>query len=170
MQSSRARARAPRWAAVLLGGSLILGLSAFAAKDEKGFVRIPPAEIQWTSPNGASAPQVAIIEGDPTKPGIYVQRTKFPPGIFSLPHYHREDRHVVVIQGTWYTGTGETFDPDRAVALGPGSYMKHPAGQTHWDGAKDEEVIVQIIGIGPSETKALRPEQGRYTSINARKP
>jgi hypothetical protein len=30
--------------------------------------------------------------------------------------------------------------------------MLHPAGLHHWDGAKDQEVIVQIIGIGPVQT------------------
>jgi hypothetical protein len=49
-----------------------------------------------------------------------------------------------VIKGTWYTGTGETFDVDKAVPLTAGSYMFHPAKAVHWDGAKDEEVIVQM--------------------------
>ena len=33
-----------------------------------------------------------------------------------------------------------------------GTFMMHPAGAHHYDGAKDEEVIVQIMGIGPSAT------------------
>ena len=30
--------------------------------------------------------------------------------------------------------------------------MFHPAGFHHYDGAKDEEVIVQIMGMGPVKT------------------
>jgi hypothetical protein len=30
--------------------------------------------------------------------------------------------------------------------------MFHPAGYHHYDGAKDEDVIVQIMGMGPVET------------------
>jgi hypothetical protein len=30
--------------------------------------------------------------------------------------------------------------------------MYHPAGYHHYDGAKDEDVIVQIMGMGPVET------------------
>jgi hypothetical protein len=38
--------------------------------------------------------------------------------------------------------------------------MLHPAKAHHYDGAKDEEVIVQIIGIGPSATNLVDPKQG----------
>ena len=34
----------------------------------------------------------------------------------------------------------------------PGGFMFHPAGYHHYDGARDEEVIVQIIGMGPVQT------------------
>ena len=30
--------------------------------------------------------------------------------------------------------------------------MLHPANGVHWDGAGQEEVIVQIIGVGPVTT------------------
>lgn len=66
-------------------------------------------------------------------------------------------RHVLVLKGTWYTGTGENFDMDKTVPLKPGSYMKHPAKAVHFDGAKDEEVIVQITGIGPGTTTFVKP-------------
>ena len=38
-----------------------------------------------------------------------------------------------------------------------GAYVLHPAGGVHWDGAGDEEVIVQIIGEGPVETTQVGP-------------
>jgi hypothetical protein len=34
----------------------------------------------------------------------------------------------------------------------------------HFDGAKEEEVIVQIVGYGPTSTTRLRPQQGSYIS------
>jgi len=39
----------------------------------------------------------------------------------------------------------------------PGSYIKQPANAVHYDGAKDEEVIVQITGIGPASTIPANP-------------
>ena len=60
---------------------------------------------------------------------------------------------MTVLKGIWYTGTGPTFDPQRAVPMKPGSYMLHPAKALHWDGSdSDEEVIVQVFGSGPADT------------------
>jgi quercetin dioxygenase-like cupin family protein len=136
-------------------GLLAIGPLA-AGTDEKGFIRTTPEEVEWKSPVGVGI-KIANVYGDPTKPGLYVQRVTFPPRMFSRPHYHPEDRHVTVIKGTWYTGTGEEFNPDKAVPLKTGSYMFHPAKGVHWDGAKDEEVIVQIIGVGPADTIPVKP-------------
>jgi len=124
---------------------------AHAAVDADGFVRIKPNEIVF-SPGEDGGPSFAVLAGDPTKAGFYLLRAKFAPGVMSSPHYHPSDRHVTVISGTWYTGTGPEFDRDDMIALGPGSYMMHPAGAVHYDGAKDEEVIVEIKGIGPAPT------------------
>jgi quercetin dioxygenase-like cupin family protein len=146
-------------------GAIAIAVPASAEKDEKGFIRFTPEQVEWKSPLGVGV-EVAVLEGDPSKPGgIYVQRVKFPPGTFSAPHYHPEDRFVTVIKGTWYTGTGEDFDPSRAVPLKPGSFMMHPAKAVHWDGAKDEEVIVQIIGVGPGQTIPINPDGSRFISV-----
>jgi quercetin dioxygenase-like cupin family protein len=149
-----------RSAVVIIGAlSIVVGALAGAAAlgttDSQGFVRITPEEIKWERTEDGL--QRATIEGDPSKPGIYVIRVKFTPGVMSRPHYHREDRLAVVLKGTWYTGTGDQFAPDKTVGLKPGSFMKHPAGAHHYDGAKDEEVIVQIVGYGPSTTTQVKP-------------
>jgi quercetin dioxygenase-like cupin family protein len=138
----------------------MLAPAAYGERDEPGFVRIAPEEVKWKELPGYNGLQYAVIEGDPSKEGIYVVRVKFPPGLMTRPHFHPEDRHAIVIKGTWYTGTGDTFDPDSTVGLKPGSYMKHPARAHHFDGAKDEEVVLQLIGYGPSGTIWIKPEDG----------
>jgi quercetin dioxygenase-like cupin family protein len=147
--------------------------STAARADDQGFMRITPDAIEWKKV-GNSGVEVAVLAGDPAKPGgIYVQRVKFPPGTFSSPHYHPQDRHVTVLKGTWYTGTGEAFDAAKSVPLKTGSYMMHPAKAVHWDGAMDEEVIVQIIGTGPAETIRVHPGEGPFISVRpspARQP
>jgi quercetin dioxygenase-like cupin family protein len=95
--------------------------------------------------------QVTVF-GDPAKAGLYAIRRRFKPGEMSRPHYHDKDRLVTVIKGTWYTGEGDLFDPSKTTGIKTGGFMLHPAGFHHWDGAKDEEVIVQIIGMGPVST------------------
>ena len=95
--------------------------------------------------------QVSVV-GDPSKPGIYVIRRRFKPGEMSSPHFHDQDRLVTVIKGTWWSGEGNVLDKSTTVPMKPGAFMLHPAGLHHYDGAKDEEVIVQIIGMGPVKT------------------
>ena len=112
--------------------------------------------------------QRAVVYGDQTKPGIYVVRINFRPGVMSKPHLHKEDRHALVIQGTWYTGTGNVWTPDKTMGLKPGSYMLHPGGENHFDGAKDEEVILQLVGYGPSSTTYVKPEDGEFGRIKWR--
>ena len=47
-------------------------------------------------------------------------------------------------------GTGEKFDPDNTVPAPAGSYVIHHAGKMHYDGAKDQEAIIQVWGMGPA--------------------
>ena len=37
----------------------------------------------------------------------------------------------------------------------PGSYVIHHAGQPHYDGAKGEETVIQVFGIGPLTTEVV---------------
>lgn len=141
------------WLCVLLGGTV-----AFAAQGERGFLRVDPSEMRFKSPLGAG-PETTVLFGDPSKPGLYVVRNKFPPDAHSAPHFHSQDRHATVIKGVWWTGIGPDLDFNKAVPLKAGSYMFHPAGGVHWDGAGDEEVIVQIIGVGPVETTQVGPPE-----------
>lgn len=146
--------------AALGAAAVLLTVNARADKDKAGFVRVTPDEVKWMDQPGYEGVKVAVIQGDPTKPGVYVVRAKFSPGAMTRPHWHPEDRFVTVLQGTWWTGEGDSFEPDKTTPLKAGSFMLHPAKAHHYDGAKDEEVIVQIIGIGPSATHLVDPKQG----------
>ena len=95
----------------------------------------------------------AVISGNPAKPGeVYVVRNRFSPGTFSAPHFHPETRYIAVLKGTWWVGSGPKFDKDATTPVPAGSFVVHHAKQIHWDGAKDEEAVVQIMGVGPSAT------------------
>ena len=131
-----------------------------ADTDAIGFIRVLPENIEWKDAPGYNGVKMAVIAGDPSKPGVYVVRVKFPPGLMSRPHFHPDDRYAVVLKGTWWTGTGDTFDPASTVPIPAGGFMKHPAGGHHFDGAKDEEVILQLIGYGPGGTTMIHPEDG----------
>jgi len=113
-----------------------------------------PSDIKWVR-NSAGTNEQAILFGDPSKPGPYVMRIKWLPGNFSKPHFHNSDRFFVVISGTWWVGTGNKFNQDETVPIPAGSYVIHKGGQTHFDGARNEEAIIQVSGIGPVTTEQL---------------
>jgi hypothetical protein len=92
------------------------------------------------------------VMGDASKPGFYITRNRFAPGRGSRPHYHDQDRYVTVIKGTWWTGVGDVYKPETMTPIKAGGFMFHPAGYHHYDQARDEEVIVQIMGPGPVKT------------------
>jgi quercetin dioxygenase-like cupin family protein len=110
-----------------------------------------PADIKWVR-NAAGTNESAVLFGDPAKPGPYVVRLKWLPGNMSRPHFHPNDRFFVVLSGTWWVGTGEKFDPDNTVPVPAGSYVVHYGGKVHFDGAKDEEAVIQVWGMGPASS------------------
>lgn len=137
-----------RW--LTAAAALALTPLLVAQDSGEGFVRITPGELEWTVRPGGS--EFVYLHGDSQSEGLYIMRNKFPPGAYSAPHYHDQDRFITVISGVWHTGTDASGDRGTTVPLGPGSYMMHPAGAVHYDGAEDEEVIVEIRGMGPVQT------------------
>jgi len=110
-----------------------------------------PDQIAWTG-DPAKGPLVANLWGDPAKPGPYAILVKWPPHQMSRPHTHPYDRHITVLSGVWWVGTGKTYDPNRTTPLPAGSIATHFAGQPHYDGAKDEPAVLEIVGQGPATT------------------
>jgi quercetin dioxygenase-like cupin family protein len=141
---------------------LICGFSAYAltavAYGQAGvssakFLSLQPEDIRPAE----GATQV-VISGDPTKAGMYVVQNTFAPGRGSRPHFHDQDRYITVIKGTWWVSLGpesDVYDPSKMVAMKAGSFVFHPAFGHHYDGAKDEEAVVRIMGMGPVTTKQL---------------
>ena len=112
-----------------------------------------PAEIKWVKNANGGAEQ-AVLVGDPAKPGLYVVLQKWLPHNNSRPHSHPNDRYITVLKGTWWVNTGPNYDPDGMKAIPAGSYVVHYGKEMHYDGAKDEECILQIVGIGPANNPA----------------
>jgi hypothetical protein len=88
--------------------------------------------------------------GDPSKPGLYIQLVKWLPGNMSRPHFHPNDRFITVLKGTWWVGTGTKYDPPSTVPMPAGTFVTHFGKQVHYDGAKDEETVLLIVGDGPA--------------------
>ena len=110
-----------------------------------------PNQIEWKAPfSGLAGVETAVVAGDPTRPGFYAVMVKWAAGNhFSRPHFHPHDRFITVLKGTWWVGTGTKFDPESTVPMPAGSFVVHYGRGIHYDGAKDEEAVLLIVGDGP---------------------
>jgi quercetin dioxygenase-like cupin family protein len=108
-----------------------------------------PDQIVWKD-NGPN--KTVTLAGDPEKEGLYVQMLTWKKGNFSRPHFHPNDRYIYVLEGTWWVGSGNKFDPDNlTVPMKADTYVTHFAKGVHWDGAKaDEDATIILIGMGPA--------------------
>lgn len=146
-------------ASSLLGVLLFGAQSALAQvvpPDEHGFMIAAPADQM---PREGSR-SVTLI-GDPSKEGIYVIQITFPPGAGSRPHYHSTARHITVLKGTWWVSSGPesaVYNPDNMKPVVQGTFIYQPPNGHHYDMAKDEEVTVQIMGMGPVVTTSLETQ------------
>lgn len=141
---------------VLLGAGLFLGLNASAQvvpQDEHGFMIATPEDLL-----PKEGGRTVNIFGNPSEPGLYVIQITWAPGQGSRPHFHNEARYINVLKGTWYVSTGpesDVYNPDAMIPVKAGTFIYEPPNGHHYDMAKDEEVVVQIFGIGPVTTTQI---------------
>ena len=139
--------RVGRFAVVL---PMFLGFGSVKAAtdlDPKAITVQIPSEINWRKGNGSES---AVLVGDPNKPGLYVVLQKWLAHNNSRPHFHPNDRFITVISGTWWVNTGPKYDLDGMKPVPAGSFVTHFGKEIHYDGAKDEDCILQIVGMGPA--------------------
>jgi quercetin dioxygenase-like cupin family protein len=128
--------------------AVLLSLGAGAQTTALTPLQLAPDELTWT--RTATGLERANMVGNDQQPGPYVYRARFPVDFRVHPHFHPDDRVVTVISGTLHMGFGEQFDEGRMRALPPGSFWTEPAGQPHYVWAKNGEVVIQVIGHGPT--------------------
>ena len=104
-------------------------------------------QVRWFTPSYyTDGRQRAQLFGDSTRDGPWVDRVRLPAGTRVLAHTHPHDELVTVIEGTWYLGAGETFDPAKLKGYSAGSFIVIPAGVAHFASAREGGVVVQLQG------------------------
>jgi quercetin dioxygenase-like cupin family protein len=138
-------------------------LSAASVAFTQDGVRLAPEDIKWPSATAqtgtsfAGGVQMAVLAGTPMKAGLYTVTIKVPPNTKIQPHSHPDERVATVVSGTWYFAYGDKFDEAQLKKLPVGSFYTEPAGGNHFAMTKDEEVVVQLSGVGPTGTKYVNP-------------
>src|SRR5918999_453492 len=117
-----------------------------------------PERIEWKPAPAAIPPgaEAALIEGDPTQPGLFTMRLRFPDAYRIKPHYHATDEHATVISGTLVMGLGDRWDESKGTPLPPGAFSVMAAGTRHFAWAKGETVI-QVHAMGPWKLTYVNP-------------
>jgi hypothetical protein len=133
-------------ACVLTAGSVAVAADNYSVPDPSHIVFTPPKDIKWKMGTGSDQ---AVIFGDPDKPGLYGILIRWHPGQFSRPHFHNTDRYAYVISGTWWVSSSDTFDTSKAYPMPAGSVVTDLANTVHFDGAKDGDALLELVGMGP---------------------
>jgi quercetin dioxygenase-like cupin family protein len=122
-------------------------------------VMVAPDEVKW-GPGPSSLPsgaEVAVLEGDPGKPGMFTLRAKMPDGYTVPPHSHPTAERVTIISGSLMLGMGSKLDESAMKSLAAGGYASMPARSNHYVRAKGE-TIIQVSGTGPFEVNYVDPK------------
>lgn len=117
---------------------------------DTGHIVINQKDLTWmdgpaTLPKGA---KLAVLNGDPSKEGMFTLRLMFPANFKIAPHWHPTAEHVTVVEGEFYMGSGPNFDEKKSMMLSPGGYATMPAKFVHFAFAKTN-CIVQVHAMGP---------------------
>lgn len=149
---SRSRTVAGVIAALLLVSFAVPSLGA----QELDMTFTTPDMLKWVSTPVAPTNRITWVVGNAQTGGkVYVLFAKYPPGGKSMPHTHPDERVVTVLSGTFYLGSGSTFDESKAKEFKAGSVIVVPPKAVHWGFARDSEVTIQETGVGPTTTIPL---------------
>ena len=119
----------------------------------KGSRDIKWGDVPPTLPRGA---KMAVMHGDPGKPGPFTVMLKLPPNYRIPAHWHSQDENVVVISGLFYAGMGDRIDMTKAVALQRGAYVFMPARMHHFAVIRGP-TLIEIHGNGPFDINYINP-------------
>ena len=113
---------------------------------------VDPDQTQFTSaptslgfPNGVA---MAVVSGDPAKPGLFSVLLKLPPDQMIAPHWQSTDVDLVVLRGTYQIGNGDTFDASKLQTINAGEIVHVPA-QSHQFGQAKGAAVLLLYGVGP---------------------
>jgi quercetin dioxygenase-like cupin family protein len=140
--------------AAILTGALMPSLAA--AADTADVTLVNASSIKWQDapPSLPKGAKIAVLHGDPGKPGPFTMRLRAPAGYKIPPHTHSQTENLTVISGTLYLGMGDKVDRAQAKPLSAGGYHYLAAKTPHYAFTK-APTVVQVHGEGPFDINYL---------------
>jgi hypothetical protein len=116
------------------------------------------AALNWTAapPALPAGARVAVLVGDPTKPGPFTLRLDMPDGYEIRPHHHPMAERIKVIEGTFMRGLGDKWADDKLETLAVGEEASIAAKQPHYVRVKGQ-TLVEVSSTGPLEVTYVNP-------------
>jgi len=124
---------------------------------QSGHTAVTPDTLKWAEPAVLPGAKLAVVQGDPSKEGLFVYRLKMPAGYKIPPHFHKASENVTVLTGVFYIGLGEKFDQGTGQELPVGGFVSVPPKHAHYAWAGREETVVQVHGVGPTDLTFVNP-------------
>jgi quercetin dioxygenase-like cupin family protein len=136
---------------------LALFVALPARAQQHGHQIAMPETLKWVEPAVLPGAKLAVVQGDPSKAGLFAYRIKMPAGYRIPPHTHKASENVTVLAGTFFIGVGEKFDAQAGQELPVGGFISIPPSHTQYAWAGDRETIVQVHGYGPTDLSFVNP-------------
>ena len=120
---------------------------------------VNPASIQWgdAPPGLPKGAKIALLDGDPGKPGSATVRLKLPANYRIAPHMHSKDEDLTVLSGGLYLGLSDKVEPAKAHALHAGGFHHLPGKTVHYVFTK-VPTIVEGHFEGPFDINYINPD------------
>ena len=143
---------------VALAALSIAALCQTAAADEPEHVFMSPGDMKWGDAPPALPPggKMAVLYGDPGKPGLFIVRLRMPAHYTIPAHWHTNDEAVTLISGSTMFGLGDKFDRKSLHSVTAGSFVLAPAKHNHFVTTKSG-AVVQIAANGPFDMTYVDP-------------
>lgn len=140
-------------AALMLAAFVVLPVQA----QQHAHTVAMPETLKWVEPPTLPGARLAVLQGDPSKEGLFVYRLKMPASYKIPPHLHKASENVTVLSGVFFVGSGEKFDQGAGQELPVGGFVSIPPNHPHFAWAGAQETVVQVHGVGPSDLRFVNP-------------
>ncbi len=142
--------------ATLIAALALLAFGASSAYAEDA-VLLAGKDVKFglVDPKDPMTGEMAVLSGDPSKPGAFTLRLRLKSGYVAKTHSHSTAEYVTVLSGKGRMSFGDVPDEANAMTFSAGSFLYLPAGQTHtlWI---DEDTTADLYSTGPFDEKYVQ--------------
>jgi uncharacterized RmlC-like cupin family protein len=117
-----------------------------------------PETLKWVEPATLPGARLAVVQGDPSKEGLFVYWLKMPAGYRIPAHLHKASENVTVLSGVFFIGVGAKFDQGKGQELPVAGFASIPPNHPHFAWVGGQETVVQVHGVGPTDLRFVNPE------------